>query len=81
MHMDDYVRNADTDDPDDPSDIHGTTDGGDTGLDMPGALKVILNNGGRNVSAKAKQVSKDAFLGFLLLRHLKIRDLRTKVWF
>lgn len=51
----------------------------DMGLDMPGAIKVLLNAGGRKVSAQAKQVSKDAYLGFLLLRHLKIRDLRHKV--
>ena len=51
----------------------------DMSLDMTGALKVLVNTGGRKVSAKAKQVSKDAYLGFLLLRHLRIRDLRTKV--
>ena len=49
------------------------------GVDMPDALKVILNTGGRDVSSKAKQVNKDAYLGFLLLRHLRIRDLRAKV--
>ena len=51
----------------------------DMSLDMTGALKVLVNTGGRKVSSKAKQVSKDAYLGFLLLRHLRIRDLRTKV--
>lgn len=52
----------------------------DMDLDMPGALKVILNTGGRKVSSKAKQVSRDAYLGFLMLRHLRIRDLRHKVY-
>ena len=51
----------------------------DMSLDVTGALKVLVNTGGRKVSSKAKQVSKDAYLGFLLLRHLKVRDLRTKV--
>ena len=51
----------------------------DMSLDMTGALKVLVNTGGRKVSSKAKQVSKDAYLGFLLLRHLRIRDLRTRV--
>lgn len=73
--MEDYVENPDAEGQDDPPE----TEEGDAALDMPSALKVILNNGGRNVSAKAKQLSKDAFLGFLLLRHLKIRDLRNKV--
>ena len=59
--MEDYVENPDAEDPDDPPDIQQAEEG-DT-MDMPSALKVILNNGGRNVSAKAKQVSKDAFLG------------------
>lgn len=57
----------------------GGTDPVDAKMDLPGALKVLLNSGGRKVSAKAKHVSKDAYLGFLLLRHLRIRDLRAKV--
>lgn len=71
--------NPDAEDDNDPGQQEMQEEGGDAGLDMPSALKVILNNGGRNVSSKAKQVAKDAYLGFLLLRHLMIRDLRNKV--
>lgn len=60
-------------------DMHSPDAGADAGLDMPSALKVILNNGGRDVSSRARQVAKDAYLGFLLLRHLRIRDLRNTV--
>ena len=46
---------------------------------MSEALKVISSKGGRKVSAKAHKVPKDSFMGFILLRHLKIRDLQAKV--
>ena len=49
-------------------------------LDMPNAMKVILNHGARKISAKAKEkAAKDSYMGFLILRHLRIRDLRAKV--
>lgn len=43
------------------------------------AMKLIHNSGGRNVSSKAHSAPKDAYFSFLLLRHLRIRDLRSKV--
>ena len=75
----DYVKNEEAETGDEDMDAEGE-DGNGRKLDMPSALRIILNNGGRKVSSKAKQVSKDAYLGFLLLRHLRIRDLRNKVW-
>lgn len=51
----------------------------DPNMDMPRAMRVIINNAGRKVSSKAQQVAKDSYMGYLLLRHLRIRDLRTKV--
>ena len=43
------------------------------------AMKLINNSGGRRVSSKAHSAPKDAYFSFLLLRHLRIRDLRNKV--
>lgn len=43
------------------------------------AMKLINNSGGRRVSAKAHSAPKDAYFSFLLLRHLRIRDLKNKV--
>lgn len=48
-------------------------------FDVPDAMKLINNPGGRNLSSKAHSSPKDAYFGFLLLRHLKIRDVRNKV--
>ena len=48
-------------------------------FDVPDAMKLINNPGGRRVSSKAHSSAKDAYFGFLLLRHLKIRDMRNKV--
>ena len=48
-------------------------------VDVAGALSLISNKGGRRISASADEAPKDAYMGFLLLRHLRIRDLRTKV--
>lgn len=43
------------------------------------AMKLIHNDGGRCVSSKAHSAPKDAYFSFLLMRHLRIRDLRNKV--
>ena len=43
------------------------------------AMKLINNSSGRRVSSKANSAPKDAYFSFLLLRHLRIRDLRNKV--
>ena len=43
------------------------------------AMKLINNSNGRRVSSKASSAPKDAYFSFLLLRHLRIRDLRNKV--
>ena len=48
-------------------------------IGVPAAMKVINNDGGRKVSSKAEAVPKDAYFAFLLLRHLRIRDMRNKV--
>ena len=48
-------------------------------IGVPAAMKVINNEGGRKVSSKAEAVPKDAYFAFLLLRHLRIRDMRNKV--
>ena len=48
-------------------------------IGVPAAMKVINNEGGRKVSSKAEAVPKDAYFAFLLLRHLRIRDMRIKV--
>ena len=55
-------------------------EGSNTSLvDVAGALSLISNKGGRRISASADGAPKDAYMGFLLLRHLRIRDLRAKV--
>ena len=43
------------------------------------AMKLIHNDNGRRVSSKANSAPKDAYFSFLLMRHLRIRDLRNKV--
>lgn len=43
------------------------------------AMKLIHNDSGRRVSSKAHSAPKDAYFSFLLMRHLRIRDLRHKV--
>ena len=48
-------------------------------VDVPSAMKLIHHKGARGVSSKAKSVPKDAYFAFLLLRHLRIRDMRSKV--
>ena len=48
-------------------------------IGVPAAMKVIKNEEGRKVSSKAESVPKDAYFAFLLLRHLRIRDMRIKV--
>ena len=54
-------------------------DRSNSGIHVPEAMKVIINKSGREVSGKATEVAKDSYMGFLILRHLKIRDLRAKV--
>ena len=65
---------------DDVSD-EGVMEGGPSNqhIGVPAAMKVINNEGGRRVSSKAEAVPKDAYFAFLLLRHLRIRDMRNKV--
>ena len=48
-------------------------------VDVPSAMKLIHHKGARRVSSKAESVPKDAYFAFLLLRHLRIRDVRNKV--
>ena len=48
-------------------------------VDMVGALSLISSKGGRRISASADEAPKDAYMGYLLLRHLRIRDMRSKV--
>ena len=43
------------------------------------AMKLIHNDSGRRVSSQANSAPKDAYFSFLLMRHLRIRDLRNKV--
>jgi len=47
-------------------------------VDVPSAMKLIHHKGARRVSSKAESVPKDAYFAFLLLRHLRIRDVRNK---
>jgi len=48
-------------------------------VDVAGALSLISNKSGRRISASADEAPKDSYMGYLLLRHLRIRDLRAKV--
>ena len=61
------------------NDIDHTPSSKEPGFDVPAAMKLINNVGGRKVSAKAQEAPNDAYLAFLMLRHLKIRDKREKV--
>ena len=48
-------------------------------LDVGEAMQVINNEKGRSVSSKASSTMRDAYFSFLLLRLLKIRDMRITV--
>ena len=48
-------------------------------FDVSEAMKLINNSNSRRVSSKAHSAPKDAYFSFLLLRHLRIRDLKNKV--
>ena len=48
-------------------------------IDVSRAITLLSSKGGRSVSAKADHTPKDAYMGFLLLRHLKIREVQAKV--
>jgi hypothetical protein len=56
---------------------NGETPGVDPIMSVREATKVMSNEKGRGVSAKARSVAKDTYLSFLLLRHLHTRDQRT----
>jgi hypothetical protein len=49
----------------------------DPTISVKEASQVLHNEKGRGVSTKASSVAKDSYLSFLLLRHLKTRDMRT----
>ena len=51
----------------------------DPTISVKEASQVLHNEKGRGVSTKASSVAKDSYLSFLLLRHLKTRDMRTMV--
>lgn len=58
-----------------------TQDSSKDGMDVSSALKLISHEEGRKISSKAHSVVKDAYFAFLLLRHIRIRDLMIKVYF
>ena len=43
------------------------------------AMQLLDDDEGRNISAGAQNMPQNAQFGFLLLRHIKIRDRRIKV--
>ncbi len=51
----------------------------DSDIKVPEAMKLIHNQDGRAVSSSARSAPRDAYFAFLLLRHLRIREMRTKV--
>ncbi|XP_065909526.1 uncharacterized protein [Dysidea avara] len=55
-----------------------THDNSKDGMDVSSALKLISHEEGRKISSKAHSVIKDAYFAFLLLRHIRIRDLMIK---
>ena len=48
-------------------------------VDFPEATRLLELEGGRRISSQAQNMPQDAYFSFLLLRHLRIRDLRHKV--
>jgi len=56
-----------------------TRDSSKDSMDVSSALKLISHEEGRKISSKAHSVVKDAYFAFLLLRHIRIRDLMIKV--
>ena len=46
---------------------------------LSSALQLLQEDTGRSISAQANSTPQDSFFSFLLLRHLHIRDLRSKV--
>ena len=46
---------------------------------LSSALQLLQEDTGRSISAQANSTPQDSFFSFLLLRHLRIRDLRSKV--
>ena len=51
----------------------------DPGVDIPEAMQLIHSEGGRKVSSQASSTPKDGYFAFVLLRHLRIRDMRNRV--
>ena len=71
--FDSLVDTSESDDGENPSNPKGNE------FEVAEAVKLIHNNNGRRVSSKAHSAPKDAYFSFLLMRHLRIRDLRNKV--
>lgn len=51
----------------------------DPSVDISEAMQLIHSKGGRKVSSQATSAPKDGYFAFLLLRHLRIRDMRNRV--
>ena len=49
-------------------------------MEIGEASQVMHNEKGCGISAKAAFVAKDSYFSYLLLRHLKTRDMRMSVW-
>lgn len=48
-------------------------------IEITDALQLLDVDEGRKISTKADHLPRDAFFAYLLLRHLRIRDIRYKV--
>ena len=46
---------------------------------FPEAVLLLEEEDGRRVSAQAQNMPQNAYFGFMLLRHVRIRDIRNKV--
>ena len=46
---------------------------------LPQAMQLLGEEDGRKISLKAQNTPQDAYFAFILLRHLRIRDIRIKV--
>ena len=48
-------------------------------VEFPEATRLLELEGGRRISSQAQNMPQDSYFSFLLLRHLRIRDLKHKV--
>ena len=48
-------------------------------VDFPDATRLLEVEEGRRISSQAQNMPQDAYFSYLLLRHLRIRDLKHKV--